>query len=164
MRSGFFFVCLAAVLAVANGCGPSSPPANPPVRVAVIGGMVMTGVWQGIAKQFEADTGYKVKVVMAGNKQVLVESFRKGDADFLTMHSTDDAMDLVAGHRPGLLDTVDDRRGRAVYVDDHAFANAMREAVAHSDYIKPASLLERGQTVDRSGEGWRAYHPRDRRG
>jgi tungstate transport system substrate-binding protein len=96
MRNRPFSVCLVAILAVVNSCKPSSPRANPPVRVAVIGGMIMTGVWQEIAKQFEADTGYKVKVVMAGNKQVLVESFRKGEADFLTMHSTDDAMDLVA--------------------------------------------------------------------
>ncbi len=94
---------LAVVLIITNGCGPSAPPPNPPIRVAVIGGMIMTGVWQELAKQFEADTGYKVRVVMAGNKQVLVESFRKGDADFLTMHSTDDAMDLVAdGYAQGM--------------------------------------------------------------
>lgn len=94
---------LVGALILANGCSPSSPPPKPPVRVAVIGGMIMTGVWQEIAKQFEADTGYKVKVVMAGNKQVLVESFRKGEADFLTMHSTDDAMDLVAdGYAMGM--------------------------------------------------------------
>jgi tungstate transport system substrate-binding protein len=103
MRNRLFSVCLAVACVIANGCGPSAAPPNPPVRVAVIGGMVMTGVWQGIAKQFETDTGYKVKVVMAGNKQVLVESFRKGDADFLTMHSTDDAMDLVAdGYAQGM--------------------------------------------------------------
>jgi tungstate transport system substrate-binding protein len=103
MRKRLFSISLAAILAIINGCKPAAPPPNPPVRVAVIGGMIMTGVWQGIAKQFEADTGYKVKVTMAGNREVLVESFRKGEADFLTMHSTDEATDLVAdGYAQGM--------------------------------------------------------------
>ncbi len=144
MRLRLLSAGLAVVLAVTNGCGPSSPPPRPPVRVAVIGGMVMTGVWQEISKRFEADTGYKVKVVMAGNKQVLVESFRKGDVDFLTMHSTDDAMNLVAdGYALGMKPWA---RNELVIVgppDDPAHIKGMTDgaaalrkiAEAHAPYV-----------------------------
>ncbi len=56
----------------------------------------MTGMWQELARQFETNTGYKVKLVAAGPKPVLVEAFHKGEADLLTMHSSDDSTDLVA--------------------------------------------------------------------
>lgn len=67
-----------------------------PVRVAVIGGMMKTGLWPEIAKRFEADTGYKVELAMSGNRDLLAESFREGKADLLTMHSGDISTDLVA--------------------------------------------------------------------
>ena len=144
MRRRFFSVCLVAVLAVMNSCKPPPPPPNPPVRVAVIGGMIMTGTWQELAKHFEADSSYKVKVVMAGNKQVLVESFRKGEADFLTMHSTDDAMNLVAdGYAEGMKPWA---RNELVIVgppDDPAHIKGMTDgaaalrkiAEAHAPYV-----------------------------
>ncbi|HUI06012.1 MAG TPA: substrate-binding domain-containing protein [Verrucomicrobiae bacterium] len=89
-------IIIAATLGVSNGCAPSPPPQKPVIRVAVIGGMVMTGMWQELAKQFEASTGYKVQLVAAGPKPVLVEALHNGEADLLTMHSSDEATDLVA--------------------------------------------------------------------
>jgi len=88
--------CIAAILSIPSGCAPSAPPQKPVIRVAVIGGMVMTGMWQELARQFETNTGYKVQLVAAGPKPVLVEAFHKGEADLLTMHSSDDSTDLVA--------------------------------------------------------------------
>ena len=73
-----------------------SPPPKPVIRVAVIGGMVMTGMWQELARQFETNTGYRVLLVAAGPKPMLVEAFHKGGADLLTMHSSDESTDLVA--------------------------------------------------------------------
>ena len=67
-----------------------------PVRVAVIGGMMKTGLWPEIARRFEADSGYKVELRAAGNRELLAESFRAGEADLLTMHSGDITTDLVA--------------------------------------------------------------------
>jgi tungstate transport system substrate-binding protein len=64
--------------------------------VAVIGGMMRTGLWPEIAKRFEADTSYKVQLVMSGNRDLLAEAFREGKADLLTMHSGDIGTDLVA--------------------------------------------------------------------
>ncbi|HRS78961.1 MAG TPA: substrate-binding domain-containing protein [Spirochaetota bacterium] len=66
------------------------------VRTAVIGGMIMTGLWKEISKRFEAKTGYKVVVVAHGPRPVLDRAFREGKADLLTMHSGDITTDLVA--------------------------------------------------------------------
>jgi tungstate transport system substrate-binding protein len=69
---------------------------KPPVRVAVIGGMMKTGLWPEIARRFEKDTAYKVQLTMSGPRELLAEAFREGKADLLTMHSGDISTDLVA--------------------------------------------------------------------
>lgn len=67
------------------------------VRAAVIGGMSLTTeLFAEIARMFEADTGYRVKVVAGGPRPGLADALRKGEADFLTMHSGDITTDLVA--------------------------------------------------------------------
>ncbi len=88
-------LCLVLILA---GCQrPSLPDSTPrPVRVAVIGGMTMTGMWPRLAAVFEAETGIPVELVVTGPKGVLVPAFREGRVDFLTMHSSDEATSLVA--------------------------------------------------------------------
>lgn len=94
---------LAAILIVANGCAPAPPKERPTVRVAVVAGMMTTGMWQEMTKQFEVDTGYKIEVTATGNKQVLDEAFRKGEADFITMHGSDESANLVAdGYATGM--------------------------------------------------------------
>jgi tungstate transport system substrate-binding protein len=94
---------LLSILIVASGCAPAPPKEKPAVRVAVVANMVTTGLWQEMAKHFEADTGYKVKVTVTGNRQVLDEGFRKGEADFITMHGSDEASNLVAdGYATGM--------------------------------------------------------------
>ena len=77
------------------GCGKSSSEVRS-VRVAVIGGMTMTGMWPRLAALFEAETGIPVELVATGPKEVLVPVFREGRADLLTMHSSDEATSLVA--------------------------------------------------------------------
>jgi tungstate transport system substrate-binding protein len=79
-------------------CGrKAETPADPQlVRCAVIGGMTMTGLWQEIAKMFEADTGYRTEVIMTGPRPELDKVMRDGKVDFLTMHSGDITTDLVA--------------------------------------------------------------------
>ena len=76
--------------------GDESGPKPTVVRCAVIGGMTMTGLWQEIAKRFEARHPCKVEVVVTGPRPVLAEPFRQGKADLLTMHSGDVTTDLVA--------------------------------------------------------------------
>jgi tungstate transport system substrate-binding protein len=67
-----------------------------PIRVAVIGGMTITGMWQELASKFEADTGWKTQLVVTGPKDVLSASFKRGEIDLLTMHTADKTTDLVA--------------------------------------------------------------------
>ena len=54
---------LAAIVCPACNSGAKLSAEKPVVRVAVIGGMTMTGMWQEVSKMFEARTGYKVEVV-----------------------------------------------------------------------------------------------------
>jgi len=87
---------LAAIACPACNTAVKLSPAKPVVRVAVIGGMTMTGMWQEVSKMFEAQTGYKVEVVKTGQRPVLAAVFRAGQADLLTMHSGDITTNLVA--------------------------------------------------------------------
>jgi tungstate transport system substrate-binding protein len=85
------------LLGILGGCGPK-PEAQPKpvIRVAVIGGMVMTGLWQQLSEQFQRDTGYSIELVVTGPKEVIGPAFRQGRIDLLTMHSSDEATALVA--------------------------------------------------------------------
>ena len=66
------------------------------VRVAVIGGMTMTGLWQDVSLMFEKETGYSVKLVATGQREKLAEALHEGKVDLLTMHSGDITTNLVA--------------------------------------------------------------------
>lgn len=85
-------------LLLASSCGrQAESPADPhTIRCAVIGGMTMTGLWQQIAKMFEAQSGYHIDVVATGPRPILDEAMRAGKVDLLTMHSGDITTDLVA--------------------------------------------------------------------
>jgi len=82
------------VVLVLTGCKPPAP--KPEVRVAVIGGMAMTGVWQQMAADFTMQTGIKVTVAATGPKEVLDKSFRTDNVDLVTLHSSDTATNFVA--------------------------------------------------------------------
>lgn len=56
----------------------------------------MTGLWPEIAKMFEAETGYRAKVIVTGPRPILDQAMRAGRVDLLTMHSGDITTDLVA--------------------------------------------------------------------
>jgi len=86
----------AAILAICLAGCVAPAPEKRPVRVAVIGGMMKTGLWPELARQFEAESGFKVELALAGNRELLAEGFREGKADLLTMHSGDISTDLVA--------------------------------------------------------------------
>jgi tungstate transport system substrate-binding protein len=79
---------------ILTGCIPPAPKSD--VRVAVIGGMVMTGMWQKVSADFTKQTGITVEVAATGPKEILDKEFRKGGIDLVTMHSSDTATNLVA--------------------------------------------------------------------
>ncbi|QDU30278.1 hypothetical protein ETAA8_53970 [Anatilimnocola aggregata] len=66
------------------------------IRCAVIGGMTDTGLWAGVAKRFEDQTGHRLEVVADGNKREIAPVFKEGQIDVLTMHSSDTIVNLVA--------------------------------------------------------------------
>jgi tungstate transport system substrate-binding protein len=69
------------------------------VRCAVVGGLLDTEFWPSLADRFERVSGCRVQVVASGPKHVIADAFRRGDADLVTMHSSDTISNLVAdGH------------------------------------------------------------------
>ena len=78
------------------GTRPHPPTTGPPVRVAVIGGMVDTGFWDELAFRFETETHIPVQLVTAGQKDTISTIFKKGGIDLITMHASDAIINLVA--------------------------------------------------------------------
>jgi len=68
---------------------------QPPLRVAVIGGMTMSGMWQEVAKAFEEAYHIPVEVVASGPKYELDKYCRAHPVDLVTMHSSDTIADLA---------------------------------------------------------------------
>lgn len=89
------FIIIAAVL-----CPVLLPAADSakkqPVRVAVIGGMTLGGMWPELAEKFTQDTGWPVELVATGPKAVLAQALKGGLVDLVTLHSSDEATEMVA--------------------------------------------------------------------
>lgn len=79
-----------------SGCGRLGNHAAAPVRVAVIGGMTSTGLWQSISKKFEAMSHRRVELVTTGQREIVAAALREGKVDLVTMHSGDITTDLVS--------------------------------------------------------------------
>jgi tungstate transport system substrate-binding protein len=71
-------------------------PANRVVRVAVIGGMMRTGLWPELAAQYETQTGHHAQLAMSGNRDRLAEAVRAGKVDVVAMQAGESASGLVA--------------------------------------------------------------------
>ncbi|MGH7176107.1 MAG: substrate-binding domain-containing protein [Tepidisphaeraceae bacterium] len=89
MRSLLFAVMLLLVSAA-----PTTQPRT--VRVAVIGGMSETGLWDQLSEQFEKQTGIQVQTVATGPKDGITSVYSQGGIDLITMHSSDTIINLVA--------------------------------------------------------------------
>jgi tungstate transport system substrate-binding protein len=99
MKCYGLIVLFAVILIICPDCrslNSNSGTGQDVVRVAVIGGMTMTGLWQQISQMFEKETGYSVDLVATGQREKLAETLREGRVDLLTMHSGDITTDLVA--------------------------------------------------------------------
>jgi len=87
-------VLLGLLVVACHGEPTALPPTT--VRCAVIGGMLETGFWQGLAERYQRLTGNKVELVATGPKDVVVTAFRKGGVDLVTFHASDAFVNLVA--------------------------------------------------------------------
>ena len=74
-----------------------------PIRVAVIGGLTMSGLWEQISVAFEKKYGIKTELVVTGNKKVLHTFCLENPVDMVTMHSSDTIANLASsGYVEGL--------------------------------------------------------------
>jgi len=92
-------VAVAVAAAVAGCKGASETPDRPApatIRVAVVGGMVETGLWQAVAERYERLTGHKVELAASGPKAQVVAAFRRGGIELITVHASDAMVNLVA--------------------------------------------------------------------
>jgi tungstate transport system substrate-binding protein len=89
-------IALVVTIAIACRSSEQARPTSQTVRVAVIGGMVDTGLWPELAARYERVTGNKVELAVTGPKSVVVDAFRKGGIDLVTFHASDAFVNLVA--------------------------------------------------------------------
>lgn len=75
---------------------PSLSAAEQPLRVAIIGGMTMSGMWQKVEQSFESTYGIAIETVVTGTKHELDEYTRTHPVDLVTMHSSDTIVELAA--------------------------------------------------------------------
>lgn len=66
------------------------------VRVAVVGGLVLCGVWPALLPVAEKATGLKIETVAAAPKEGVIPPFRRGEADLLLIHGSDETYALQA--------------------------------------------------------------------
>jgi tungstate transport system substrate-binding protein len=69
---------------------------GPSVRVAVIGGMTLTGFWNDLAARYQHDRGVYIQLIATGEKNDIAAAFKKGGVDVVTMHASDTVINLVA--------------------------------------------------------------------
>jgi tungstate transport system substrate-binding protein len=90
-------LALAALLACRDREPPPAPrPTGQTINVAVIGGMIETGFWQALAERYQAARGNRIEVVASGPKPIVIDAFRKGGIDLITVHACDAMINLVA--------------------------------------------------------------------
>ncbi|WP_024930272.1 substrate-binding domain-containing protein [Methylophilus sp. OH31] len=91
---GYLAILLAICLATCEAAQDRTAEAR--VKVAVVGGLVLSGVWPALAKRASKETGLKIETVAAAPKEGVVPIFRDGEADLLLIHGSDETYGLLA--------------------------------------------------------------------
>ncbi|HCU84420.1 substrate-binding domain-containing protein [Methylophilus sp. UBA6697] len=91
---GYLAILLAICLATSEAAQDTTAEAR--VKVAVVGGLVLSGVWPALAKRASKETGLKIETVAAAPKEGVVPIFRDGEADLLLIHGSDETYGLLA--------------------------------------------------------------------
>lgn len=93
MRTWLVLVAIAGI-----ACRGEAPAREAPqtIRCAVIGGMTETGLWAELAARYQRLTGNTVEVAATGPKPQVIDAFRKGGIDLITLHASDAIVNLVA--------------------------------------------------------------------
>jgi tungstate transport system substrate-binding protein len=94
-------IAIVALFACKGGGGdrepaPAPESAHQTVRVAIVGGLVETGLWPELAARWERETGHRIELASVGPKPIVVAAYRKGDIDLIAVHASDAMVNLVA--------------------------------------------------------------------
>jgi tungstate transport system substrate-binding protein len=96
-RRGLHMVLIGLVHLLLTGllCSPLAR-AEPPLRVAVVGGIRLCGVWDLLVPRIEQATGVKIETVGSAPKTQIVPQFSRGEADLLLIHGGSETFGLQA--------------------------------------------------------------------
>ena len=87
---------------ITQGVEEASPTtcATPELRIALVGGLVLSGVWPNLATSLGDALGLDVHIIAAAPKEQVVPLFATGKADVLLIHGGDETLQLEARPRP----------------------------------------------------------------
>lgn len=88
------FVSWLAIVLCAASCDRGLSEPKPVVRVALSRNLVVSGVWEAVAKGFTQQSGQTVEVVLAGEREDAAKALSDGRADLICIH--DSGQDLAA--------------------------------------------------------------------
>jgi tungstate transport system substrate-binding protein len=142
-------LCLIPLLILALTSAQAAPPPKTPttVRVAVVGGLVLCGVWPELAARAEKATGLHVETVAAAPKEGVVPPFRRGEADLLLIHGSDETYALQAAGFAAPL--------RAWAMNEHVIVGPLTDPAGIADAPDAAEALRRIIAADAPLIGFR---------
>jgi len=76
-------------------CNPNAI-ADEMLKVAVVGGIQMCGVWDKLVPKIEKATGIRIDMTAAAPKTMIIPEFRRGNADLLLIHGGSETFALQA--------------------------------------------------------------------
>jgi tungstate transport system substrate-binding protein len=141
--------CLIPLLILATASVRAAPPPKPAatVRVAVVGGLVLCGVWPELAARAERATGLHIETVAAAPKEGVVPPFRRGDADLLLIHGSDETYALQAAGFAAPL--------RAWAMNEHVIVGPLADPAGVADAPDAVDALRRIIAADAPLIGFR---------
>lgn len=131
----------------ANLANIANAAEHPTVRVAVVGGLMLCGVWPALAKRAKAATGLKIETVAAAPKEDIVPVFTQGGADLLLIHGSDETYQLLAQGMAAPL--------RAWAKNEHVIVGPPGDPADVAKAIDGADAMRRIATVDAPLIGYR---------
>jgi tungstate transport system substrate-binding protein len=115
-----------------------APPHH--LKVAIVGGPVLAGVWPVLAEDIRKATGITVETVAAAPKETVVPVFAQGKADLLLIHGSDEAFALLASGLAAPL--------RAWALNEHVFVGPEDDPAHIADAPNGSEALRRIAQAD----------------
>lgn len=142
-------LALIALLIAGNAALAGQTPRSAPVtvRVAVVGGLVLSGVWPALRSAAEKATGLKIETVAAAPKEGVVPPFRQGAADLLLIHGSDETYGLLAAGFAAPL--------RAWAMNEHVIVGPAADPAGVAEAADAAQALHRIIAADAPLIGYR---------